>query len=97
MLMKGCTLAFGIDHLIMAALDDLYSLLESLDVRVFSSFVLLGDFNINFYNRQHLLFCKLSTISYSFVLKQVITQPTYFSPSGNSSLIDLVLCLFHHN
>ena len=75
----------------MAVLDDLYSILESLYISVFSSFVLLGDFNINFYNQQHPLFCKLSTILHNFVLKQVITQPTHFSSSGNSSLIDLVL------
>ena len=75
----------------MAVLDDLYSILESLDISVFSSFVLLGDFNINFYNQQHPLFCKLSTILHNFVLKQVITQPTHFSSSGNLSLIDLVL------
>ena len=39
-----------------AALDDLYSIFESLDISVFSSFILLGDFNINFCNHHHPLF-----------------------------------------
>ena len=36
-----------------AALDDLYSIFESLDISVFSSFILLGDFNIDFCNHHH--------------------------------------------
>ena len=50
------------------SLDDLYSILESLDVRFLSSFVLLGDFNVDFSNHQHPLFYKLSRILHSFVL-----------------------------
>ena len=41
------------------ALDNLHSILEDLDISVFSSFVLIGDFNVDFYNHQHPLFCKL--------------------------------------
>ena len=36
-----------------AALDDLYSIFESLDVSVFSSFILLGDFNWGEPERAH--------------------------------------------
>ena len=49
-----------------SALDILYSTLESLDVSFLSSFVLLGDFNIDFYNTGHPLFSKLDNISNDF-------------------------------
>ena len=38
-------------------------LFESLDVRVFSTFVLLGDFKIDFLNQEHPLFSTLRTAS----------------------------------
>ena len=44
------------------ALDDFYSILESLDATVLSSFVLLGEINIDFCNQKHPLFCKLSSL-----------------------------------
>ena len=72
------------------SLDVLYSILESLDVRILSSFVLLGDFNVDFHNHQHPLFCKLSRILHSFVLMQVVPEPTHINPSS-STLIDLAL------
>ena len=75
----------------LTALDDLYSIFESLDATVLSSFVLLGDFNIDFCNQKHPLFCKLSSFLNSFVLTQVVPHPTHINPSGNSTLIDLVL------
>ena len=49
-----------------AALDDLYSIFESLDISVFSSFILLGDFNIDFCNHHHPLFSKLSSFFTEF-------------------------------
>jgi len=58
---------------------------------VLSSFVLLGDFNIDFCNQKHPLFCKLSIFLNSFVITQVVPHPTHINPSGNSTLIDLVL------
>ena len=74
-----------------AAIDTLYSALENLDVNILSSFVLLGDFNIDFCNSQHFIFSKLSNILNSFVLTQVVTQPTHISPSRTATLIDLAL------
>ena len=75
-----------------SALDILYSTLESLDVSFLSSFVLLGDFNIDFYNTGHPLFSKLDNMSNDFLLSQVVEQPTRTNPHSNySSLIDLVL------
>ena len=73
------------------ALDDLYSTFESLDISIFFSFILLGDFNIDFCNHHHPLFSKLSSFLQSFVLTQVVPQPTHFNSSGSSTLIDLVL------
>ena len=43
-----------------AALNDLYSIFESLDISVFSSFILLGDFNIDFCNHHHPLFSRFA-------------------------------------
>ena len=42
-----------------SSLDILYSTLESLNISFLSSFVLLGDFNIDFLNTGHPLFLKL--------------------------------------
>ena len=73
------------------ALDDLYSIFWKFGYQCFFSFILLGDFNIDFYNHHHPLFSKLSTFLQSFVLTQVAPQPTHFNSSGSSTLIDLVL------
>ena len=54
------------------ALDHLYSVMETLDATVLSSFVLMGDFNIIFCDQKHPLSCKLSSFLHSFVLTQVI-------------------------
>ena len=59
---------------------------ESLDVRVFSTFVLLGDFKIDFLNQEHPLFSKLLYIINSFDLTQVVSSPTHVS---HNTLIDL--------
>jgi len=73
------------------SLNVLYSILESLDVRFLSSFILLGGFNVDFYNHQHPLFHKLSRIVHRFVLTQVVPEQTHTNPSGSSTLIDLAL------
>ena len=70
------------------ALDNLYSTFESLDISIFSSFILLGDFNIDFCNHHHPLFSKFLQ---SFVLTQVVPWPTHFNSSSSSTHIDLVL------
>ena len=68
-------------------MDNLHSNLEDLDISVFSSFILVGDF----YNNYHPLFCKLLCIFNSFVLTQVVPTPTHTSSSGKETLIDLAL------
>ena len=50
-----------------------------------------GDFNINFCNTSHHHFCKLSNLMHVFSLTQVVKDPTRYSPSGHSSIIDLAL------
>ena len=73
------------------ALDFLYSVLETLDISIFSRFLLVGDFNVDFSNKQHPLFYKFLTILDSFLLVQVVPGPTHTSSSGNQTLIDLAL------
>lgn len=54
-----------------------------------SNFILLGDFNINYFNTSHLLFSKLLSVSNSLTLTQVVSVPTHYSSTSNT-LIDLV-------
>ena len=71
-------------------LDNLYSTLCTLEICLFSHFILIGDFNVDFSpSSNHHLFSKLHNIASSFVLTQVVTQPTHFSHDGTPSLIDL--------
>ncbi len=73
------------------SLESLYSYLGSLDSSYFSNFVLVGDFNIDFYNHSHFLYSRLTGILHSFSLHQVVEDHTHISPTGNTSLIDLAL------
>ena len=57
-----------------------------------SNFILLGDFNVNYFNHSHPLFTKLLFVSSSLSLTQVVTVPTHYT-SNSSSLIDLVFYL----
>ena len=53
------------------------------------SFVLLGDFNVNFFDNSHPLYSKLLLISTSLSLVQVVSEPTRLS-HNSCSLIDLI-------
>ena len=57
----------------------------------FSSFVLLGDFNINFSNSSHPSFSNLCNILSTFGLSQVVSDHTHVHQGNSHSLIDLVL------
>ena len=65
------------------------ALFQSVQQSLFSNFVILGDFNVNF-DSSHFLYSHLSDFMASFCLSQVVESPTHFSPNGHSSLIDLV-------
>ena len=71
--------------------DNLCTTLQMVNPAQFSTFLLLGDFNVNFLNPQHHLFSHLRDILYSFSLHQVVPSFTHVSPNGNKSLIDLAL------
>ena len=73
------------------SLQSLCTYFESLDSSYFYNFVLLGDFNVDFYNQSHFLYPHLNSILHSFSLHQVVEGHTHISPSGNASLIDLAL------
>ena len=72
-------------------MEDLYNSLESLEPSCFSSFVLIGDFNIDCCNHSPFLYSHFCTILNSFSLKQVVDGHTHVSPSGSISCIDLAL------
>ena len=71
--------------------DNLCTTLQMVNPAQFCTFLLLGDFNVNFLNTQHHLFSHLRDILYSFSLQQVVPSFTHVSPNGNKSLIDLAL------
>ena len=57
-------------------LDNLFSVLESLEPSYFSNFVLIGDFNIDYNSSFHPLRQRLDTIVSSFSFVQVVADPT---------------------
>jgi len=75
-------------------LDNLFSVLESLEPSYFSNFVLIGDFDIDYNNSLYPLRQRLDT-SFSFV--QVVADPTHTDSNGRSSLIDLALMSLPEN
>jgi len=74
-------------------MDTLYDCIENLDIACFTNLILLGDFNIDFCNVTHPLFCKLSNPMHVFSITQVyvVKDFTHFSSSGHGTIIDLAL------
>ena len=69
--------------------DELFSVLCShVNVSLFNNFVLIGDFNVNLLSPCNALCHKLLSVTNSFSLSQVVTEPTRISNS--STLIDLI-------
>ena len=70
-------------------LYSLHNYLESINIPQFSSFVLIGDFNINyFFDRTLPYFCNILS---TFDLTQVVDDHTHIHQGNCHSLIDLVL------
>ena len=74
----------------VAYFDALLEAVETLNIINYSSFVLTGDFNINFCNSSHPLHSRLINLCNSFQLTQVVSEPTHVTPPGAKSLIDLI-------
>ena len=74
----------------VSTFDNFCTIVQSLDPALFSNFVLIGDFNIDFYNSHHPLYSRLNCLISTLSLSQIVSQDTHFGPHG-SSLIDLVL------
>ena len=68
-----------------------YTTLQILNPVKFHSFVIIGDFNVNFCNKDHHLFSYIGDTLCNFSLTQVVLSHTHISPSGASSLLDYVL------
>ena len=69
-------------------LDSLFTVLCNLNVSLFSSFFLLGDFNIDYFCTHTSLFSKLLSVTSSFNLCQVVSEPTRVT-HNSCTLIDL--------
>lgn len=67
-----------------AAFDSLCEVLFSVEQSLFSNFVILGDFNVNFYTTNNLYphICNATT---SFSLTQVVDSPTHLTPTGQGA------------
>ena len=72
-------------------LNSLHDTLCNLDVSLFSHFILVCDFNVDFLSPNHPLYDILLSVTSCFLLQQVVTEPTHFSHSGIPSIIELVL------
>ena len=70
-------------------LSTLTSVLQTLPPSMFSNFLLLGDFNVNYFDTSSTAFCQLDNLLSSFNLFQVVQEPTRIATSGNATLIDL--------
>ena len=70
--------------------DTLYSVLASLNIPIFSHFVLVGDFNVNMNDSSHHLHHKVCTLLDYFNFTQVVSDFTHVAPCGSMSLIDLI-------
>ena len=57
----------------------------------FSTFLLLGDFNVDFCNSKHFMFSHLNNLLCNFSLTQVVPSFTHGSTNGSKSLINLAL------
>ena len=72
-------------------LSSLFSVLQNLPPTLFSNFILLGDFNINFLEVSTTAFCQLNDLLLSFNLTQVVNEPTRIVSSNKATLLDLAL------
>ena len=75
----------------VSVLENFCTVLERLDPSYFSNFVLLGDFNIDFYNPNNPQHCKLTEIMHTFSLMQAVGEATHTTPTGKETLIDWAL------
>ena len=70
-------------------LDTLFNTLCNLDVSVLSNLYLIGDFNIDCFCVNSYMYNKLMSVTSSFNLSQIVTEPTRVT-SNSSTLIDLI-------
>ena len=72
--------------------DSLCIVLHSQQPHIFNNFILIGDFNVNYFHTQSVLYRHLTNSLVSFSLHQIVNSVTHTGPNGNSSLINLI-CL----
>ena len=72
----------------VSVLDNFCTVLEGLNPSYFSNFVLVGDFNVDFYNSCNPQYCTLTDIMHSFSLMQAVREAT---PTGKETMLDLAL------
>ena len=57
--------------------DAFCNIIESLDIVKCSNFILLGDFNIDFYSTDHPMMSRLTNFCNTLMLTQVVAEPTH--------------------
>ena len=71
-------------------LDNLCEALLTIDQSLFSNFVLVGDFNVNYLCDSNFLSSHICNLVNSFSFTQVVDSPTHFTTDSHCSLIDLI-------
>ena len=75
----------------LTVLDNLLTVLCTyVNPVLLSNFILLGDFNVNYFDTSHSLFSKLLLVSNSLALTQVVSDAIAHYSSNSNSLIDLI-------
>ena len=72
-----------------APVSELCTALQILNPTVYTNFLLIGDFNIDFCNQSHPYFSRLQSIFLPFSLSQVVDTHTHLNVTGSATLIDL--------
>ena len=62
----------------------LTALCTHINPSLLSNFILLGDFNVNYFDTTHPLFPKLLSVSNNLALTQIVSIPTHYSSHSNS-------------
>ena len=68
--------------------DTFYNALCKISPAHYISFVLVGDFNVDYFCKDHPYFCKFQSIFHTLSLSQVVQSPTHATLNGDTTLID---------
>ena len=71
-------------------LDGICTYFDSIDLALFTNFVIVGDFNVDMSTSTHPLFHKVNNIMDTYGLSQMVKEVTHVHHNGTESIIDLL-------